>query len=75
MVGTEDSVDGLAGAVFGIGPQMRVGVEGLGGAGVSQAGLDDLDRFAVADQQRYQALADEILERITTRLTAPAPVA
>jgi hypothetical protein len=42
-------VDGLSGGVVGVGPEVRVGVEGLGGAGVSEAGLDDSDGLAVAD--------------------------
>ena len=36
--GAEVGVDGLAGLVVGVGPQVAVGVEGLGGAGVPEPG-------------------------------------
>ena len=57
---TEGLVYGFACAVLGVGPEVGVGVEGLCRAGVAEAGLDGLDRFAVADQQAGVVVAEVV---------------
>ncbi len=47
----EDGVDGSPRPVVGIGPEMAVGVEGLGGRCVAEPGLDGLHRLPVPDKQ------------------------
>ena len=46
----QDVVDRLADLVVGVGPQVALGVEGLGGAGVPEPRLHGLDRLAVTDE-------------------------
>jgi hypothetical protein len=49
---TEHGVDRLARPVVGVGPQVRVGVQGFSGGGVAEPALHGLDRLAVSDEQR-----------------------
>src|SRR5581483_10996120 len=55
-------VHGPAGEVFRVGPEMRVGVQRLLGAGVTEAGLDDLDRLALSNEKRG-VVVPEIVKR------------
>lgn len=57
----EDVVDGGASPFLVVGPEVGVGVERLGRRRVAQASLDDLDRLAVADEERGVEVA-EVLE-------------
>src|SRR5687767_5020788 len=49
---SEHVVDGRSGALLVVGPEVGVGVEGLGRGRVTEASLDDLDGLAVVDEQR-----------------------
>ena len=53
--GPEDGIDRLPSLIFRVGPQMRVGVEGLRCRRVTDAGLHDLDQLASPDEERRGA--------------------
>ena len=58
----EDLVDGYAGFVLAVGPEVAVGVEGFGGGVVAEAALDDLHGAAFGNEEAGVEVA-EIVER------------
>jgi hypothetical protein len=56
----ENRVDGDPRPVVGVGPEMAVGVERLGGAGVPEPGLNGLHRLPVPDEQARVDMAQGV---------------